>query len=87
MIVEFFFNDRSSYAPFFNLKSYGFFIILCVLEVTWSIGLVYGSTQLIQIHAYIFNTSVGQFILLFKYLTCVKPIKFELLALFFTTAG
>ena len=43
--------------------------------------------MIIQIHAYIFNTSVGQFLVLFSYLRCVTPIKVELFALFFTIAG
>ena len=43
--------------------------------------------MIIQIHAYIFNTSVGQFIVLINYLKCVRPIRLELLALFFTIAG
>ena len=43
--------------------------------------------MIIQIHAYVFNTSVGQWIVIYQYLRCTPPIKIELIALFFTIAG
>ena len=85
--VEFKYNDKSKYAPFFNWTAYRKFLLLILFQVLWQLGLVYGGVMIIQIHAYVFNTSVGQWIVLISYMKCVQPIKLELIALCFTIAG
>ena len=50
-------------------------------------GLIYGSANLIQSHAYTLNTMFSIFIVLIGYCLCLKPYRLELLGLFITIGG
>ena len=50
-------------------------------------GLIYGSANLIQSHAYTLNTMFSIFIVLIGYSLCLRPYRLELLGLFITIGG
>ena len=86
-LIEFKYKSKSDYASFFTWKQYGIFTVAYVCYALWNLGIVYGGVNLIQTHAYVLNTSVGSFMLIFRYLSCTKPIWIELVAFFIVLTG
>ena len=86
-LIEFKYKKKADYASFFTCKQYGLFTVAYICHALWGLGIVYGGVMLIQSHAYILNTSVGSFMLIFSYITCTKPILIELVAFFIVLIG
>ena len=51
-------------------------MLLCTLmcQVVWTAGLIYGSMNLIQSHAYVFNNIHGLFVVFIIYLMGQRPV-------------
>ena len=86
-IVEFKLKKKEDYSLFFKWKEYGVFTVVYISHAIWNLGIVYGGVMLIQSHAYVLNTSVGSFMLIFRYLGCTKPIAIELIGFFIVLTG
>ena len=86
-LVEIRYVPKGIYAEFFSLRFYLRFFLMNLFLTLFNVGLVYGATQIIQIQAYIFNTSCSQFILLFSFICGVCPIRYELIGLGFVILG
>ena len=43
-IIETKYTNKESYMKFFSWKAYGIFLAMCIFQVIWSQGLVYGGT-------------------------------------------
>ena len=86
-LIEFKYKKKSDYASFFTCKNYGIFTAVYICHALWGLGIVYGGVNLIQTHAYVLNTSVGSFMLIFSFIACTKPILIEIVAFFIVLTG
>ena len=86
-IIESMYTEKSVYRDFFKWKQYGLFLINNFFFFFFAFGIVYASTEIIQVQAYIFNTSCGQFIVLYSVLMCKPVVKLEIIAVLVSVVG
>ena len=62
-------------------------VLTQLILIIWAYGLFYGSLNLVQLHAYVFNTTSGIFYVLLMYCLCTKPDAVEVFGVVLASAG
>lgn len=75
------------YKKLLTLKQYMYFLCTLSCHVLWTVGLLYASQNLIQSQAYVFNNTIGLFIVVITYFLGTLPSQKEWLGVFLATAG
>ena len=78
---------KAKLSKFAKCRILGPTLLTVLFQLGWNFGLIYGSANLIQSHAYVCNTLFCIFIVLEGYCVCIKPYRIELLGLFLTIGG
>ena len=76
-----------SFRSIFTLKNYGFLITTQLVQIAWTCGLLYGSSNMIQSHVYVLNNTHGLFIVFFNVLLGSSLLRSESIGVTLSICG